>query len=264
MMAKFVFVVLAVLAASAMAEITPVPCQQYLLSSSNLGATPGFLPNILFYNAGNLMGGNPQGPWFSLNSGLNCFWAPDAHLSCPITLYQDSARTQVIGSGSLSTNSTYKLHQLNGFVGGDLILSYNIVAGSVTTNPSPNTNYVSRETIIHMEAKQTYPDPSTLQPAVANKAILSADQQSGMLTLWGSNGWTGTQFSGQTTGFDFRATLTCHVPETPPVIEPCVPAPGSAFSVPYGCVGQTIRFHSSTTSIGLSFTAGPAAGCSNF
>jgi len=261
MMAKMLFVVLAVLAASVAGELTPQGCAQYLLSDSALGSTPGFLPNLLFYNAGSLMSGSPQGPWFKFQQGLNCYFIPNTTLTCPITLYQDSARTQAIGSGSLSTDATHQLFVQNGFIGGDIVLSYTINSGAVTTNPSPATNYQSQTTVIHFEPHQTYPATGA---AVANLAQYSADRQSGVLTLWGSNGWNGSAFSGQTTGLDFRATLSC--PQTPPIIPPCSPAPGSSFTAPYGCVAanQPVRFHSSTTSIGLSFTTGAAAGCSNF
>jgi len=264
MMAKFVFAVLAVLAVSAMGELTPqpvFPCPTYDLSGENLGATPGFIPNILFYNAANLMGGNPQGPWFRLNAG-GCKWSPAIKdFQCDLTLFQDAARTQQIGTGKLYSNATFFIdEQPNGYIGGDLILQETINALLVTTGPVPNTNYVTRQTIIHFEPKQTYPDPTTLQPAQANKASFSVDKRTGTLTLWGSNGWNGQAFVGQTTGLDFRADFKC--PDTP-IIEPCTPDPGSSFTVAYACVPGLVRFHSSTTTIGLSFTSGPAGVCHN-
>jgi len=234
----------------------------YDLSGENLGATPGFLPNLLFYNAANLMGGNPQGPWFRLNAG--CKWHPADHsFDCPLNLYQDAARTQLIGSGRLYSDATRFIEEKpNGYIGGDLLLSTTINPLAVTTNPSPNDNYVSRNTTIHFEAKQTWPDPATLLPAQANKAQFSADKKSGVLTLWGSNGWNGEAFTGQTTGLDFRANFNC--PENPPVTEPC-PNDANTFSVAYACVAanQPIRFHSATTAIGLTFNSGPLGVCHN-
>jgi len=266
MMSKFVFVVLALVAVSALGELTPPVVDNcpagYDLSGENLGATPGFLPNLLFYNAANLMGGDPQGPWFRLNPGA-CKWHPAAALkkdifNCQLTLYQNEARTQPIGTGRLYTDATNFIEEKpNGYIGGDLLLSTTIDPLLVTIPLTHNDNYVSRNTTIHFEPKQTWPDPATLLQAQANKAQFSLNKKDGVLTLWGSNGWNGQSFSGQTTGLDFRANFHC--PEEPPIVEPCVSDTASTFTVAYGCVSanNVLRYHSATTSIGLSFTAGP-------
>jgi len=261
MQIKLVLAVFALLGVAANALLVPPPCAQYAMSDTSLGATPGFIPNVIFYNGNSLMSGTPVGPYYGLNEGPNCYFIPNTSLSCGITLYQDAARTQPIGSGTLSGIGS--MFSSNGFIGGDVQLSYTITPGAVTISPSPFINFQSRTVTLHFKAEQTYPSDHT-QAAVANKAIYSSDLQSGALTLWGSNGWNGSAFVNYDLGFDFRATLNCVT--TPPIIVPCSPAAGSAFSVPYGCAqsSQPIRFHSSSTSIGLSFVAGAAATCSNF
>jgi len=263
MMFKSVVLVLA-LAAAASAYIPPPAtplCAQYLLSDQNLGATPGFIPNVIFYNANSLKSGTPLGPYIGLVPGLNCVFTPNSSLSCGVIIYEDASHTQQIGSGTLSGAGT--LSQSNGFIGGTLTLAYTITA-ALTGSYSPPLNFQSQSVTLFFGASQMYPTDLS-QAAVANKAIYSADAQTGVLTLWGSNGWNGSAYSGQTTGFDFRATLTC-APQG--IIPPCTASAGSSFTAPYGCVAanDVVRFHSSTSSISLAFSAGAASSgaCSNF
>jgi hypothetical protein len=259
MMAKFVFVLFAAMAVSVSALNLPSPCPQYSLSNSNLGSTPGFVQNVLHYNALNLMSGSPVGPYFSFNEGPNCYWIPNSTLSCGLTIYEDAARSNQIGTGSISGNN---FAIVNGYIGGDVTLSYTITGALLGSYPSPNL-FQSQTTTVHFKPERTSPTDLN-QPAIANLVKYAADLQSGTLTLWGSNGWNGSTFSGHTTGVDLRASLVCVT--NPPIEVPCVPAPGSSYSVPYGCAqsAQSIRFRSTSTSIGLSFTSGPAANCNNF
>lgn len=185
------------------------------------------------------MGGSPQGPWFSLSGGSSCTFnltsSSTAAMSCPITLYSDELRQNVIGSGLLSASSL-SLSARSGsfqFVGGSMSLSTSISQTPANIGSGPSSfNYHSQSGVsIYFQAKQTMPASGA---PMAN-GLSWSNSNSAQLTLWGSNGWDSVNQAydlPRTTGFDFQASLTCapSVPPTPPT------PPGGGHSTNGTCV----------------------------
>jgi len=221
---KFLIAFLALLVVAQAAIITPqppAPCTFFAMSSTGLTSIANWLPNVMFYNANDLMSGSPVGPYFSLDAGTDCWLnlnTSNSGLRCNISLYADSARSQRIGSGLLQSTSLQIGAVQNGFqlIGGYVSLSTSITNPPATL-PQPSVNFLSRSSVpIYFEYKQVVPGSGN-GPAVAN-GIRYSDSNHGQFTLWGSNGWdaASSSYSGaRTTGLDFQASLVC-APFAPP------------------------------------------------
>jgi len=218
---------------------------------------PDFIPNVFVYtgNGQPLMSGVPQGPF--IGNFQNCYFIPNSTLSCSFTVYNDSAQTRPIGTGSLlGTDFAIVQNGSTSYFGGDLT-----VTTSITNSPFPNPsdastiNFLSGTFLIHYTASDMYPPAGSNQAPLVNTIdYLSSD--TGYITLWGSNGWTGTEFdpSTRTTGLDLRFQFLC--PPVPPITTCSCDTVPEVYSVSTACTSRgTILRSSTSTCIELGFTA---------
>jgi hypothetical protein len=256
---------LVVSAFGALAPTSSIVCpsnggQLELLAAGAPSGYSSFIPNVFVYtgNGQPLMTGTPLGPY--IGNFANCVFVPNSTLSCSFTIYNDSALTLPIGTGSFS-GSDFFVVSTGGvnFFGGDLL-----VTTDITSSPFPDAsdastvNFRSGTYTIHYEASQIYPAVGSSQAALLN-TIQYTSSTSGFISLWGSNGWNGSSYSSsRTTGLDLRFSFSC--PSVQPIIPPAeCPCTSSAdvYSLSSGCAsaGATILRSSSSTCIGLDFVA---------
>jgi hypothetical protein len=257
MMKSMIFVAsLMIAVASAAIDVSVCPDNggHLQLSDTGLSATPGFTPNLLFYNGGgqDLKSGSPRGPYFSFAD--NCYFVPNSTLNCDLILYRDSAHTQQIGTGNLFSESLALGAAYSSsiyFIGGSARLRTHIT--DTSSAPTPDVNFHDLDTTIYFQPQDVHPTGGTL---VVNTVAFSSSE-SGILSLWGSNGWNGSEydFETRTTGVDFRGNFFC----PPPPIVPCPPCsnPADNFVVASSGItnGVPLTRSSSDTCITLSFTA---------
>jgi hypothetical protein len=225
-----------------------------------------------------LMSGQPAGPFFDVNSN-DCYWVPNGAFNCALTLYLDSSRNHIIGSGmlnstDLATNSTTTTPGFH-FVYGSMVLTTSINQSSLSaaltaTNsnlPSPSDNFQSLTTTIFFPASLLLPTTgATTSNAVANGITYVGSTE--YLTLWGSNGGPNWDASSRTTGLDIRLTLTCSPPvPSGPVHSTgaCPECPGGSVTVPSACIaaGAPISQTVSGTCIALSFASSTSTSAFN-
>jgi len=277
-MFKLALIVVSLFVASSYAALSPsvspvcpTNAGRLLLSDSNLGVTPGFIYNVFVYTGGGqpLMSGVPLGPYIGLQQGLNCYFIPNSTLSCPINIYSDAAHTNLIGTGQLSSNSltTTTDSQGNVYIGGSVNVTTNIPGGSLTD--AAHINFVSNSFNLFYEPTRVFPTDLS-QPPLLN-TIQYSSSDSGMITMWGGNGWNGTDYvsTTRTTGLDLRFSFSC--PNIPPIIVTCPPCLDTAsnFVIPTACTTDEIpvHHHSDTTCITFTFTQSSdissGSGCSD-
>jgi hypothetical protein len=264
------------LIAVASAAIAPsgTECVRYQLTTNTdlqiPSSVPGYIPNVIIYDANALMTGVPEGPYFTVRPS-DCFWVPNGAFNCAIDLYLDSARTTLIGSGTLNSSSlsVQGISTVNGFhlVSGAVQLTTTITSTSFTP-PAQSYNFKSLSTSLYFPAQVMLPmTPSAGAPFANGVSYVGSSEY---LTLWGSNGWNGTAWdSSRTTGLDIRASLTCSPPSgghstTPP----CPTCTAGAITVPSACIssGATISQTVAGNCISLSFATSSSTtafnGCS--
>lgn len=224
---------------------------------------PEFIPNVFVYTGGGqLMSGVPLGPY--IGNFASCIFVPNSTLSCSFTIYNDSALSLPIGTGTFS-GSDFSVVLSGGvsYFGGDLTVTTNIPT-SPFPNPSDATtiNFRSGTFSIHYEASRLFPPTTDSRPALLN-TIQYTSSTSGFISLWGSNGWDGTAYTSPTTGLDLRFSFFC--PSAVPIPSPECPCTSASdvYSLSGSCAssGSTIRRTSDSTCIGLDFIASTSTTC---
>jgi hypothetical protein len=256
MQIKLFFLALMVAVASAAIDVSVCPdnAGHLQLSDTGLSATPGFTANVLFYNGGgqDLKSGSPRGPYFSFDN--NCYFVPNSTLNCDLVIYRDEAHTQQIGTGNLFSDSLALGAAYSSsiyYIGGSARLRTHITDSS--SAPTPSVNFRDLDTTIYFQPQRVHPASGT--PLVNTVAFSSSE--SGTLSLWGSNGWNGSEYDAdtRTTGIDFRGNFFCP-PVTPP-IETCPPCSSASdnFRVASSAItnGESLTRSSSGSCITLAF-----------
>jgi hypothetical protein len=265
MMKVLVFALVLSLASAAVVPNPPAVCPQnqghLLLSTAGISPSGGFLPNTFTYQGGGqpIMMGQPEGPWIAIRDGQSSYFIENSTLSAVFDIYSSPSRlpSQLIGTGTLSSTNMQVVPSSGvNFIGGDITVSTNI-----PSSPFPDAsdvshiNFRSRTTTFHYRAQREHPVDTAL-PVMANSISWSSrvqNQEAGMMTMWGGNGWNGQSYASIDAGFDLQMTFSC--PNLPPVVIGCPPcsSPASNFVVPSACIGRTIRQHSNDNCITMSF-----------
>jgi hypothetical protein len=174
------------------------------------------------------MTGNPEGPWFLPEPG--CLWTLNGPLNCPVKLFSDSAYTDQIGNGTV-TSPLLSFNPITRIVGGDLFLTTSFESGydadaehpGVATHKLVNFRPTTNK---HLTCRATREFPPTNNPPETIANALTHDGTQWILTLWCSNGYnnaTGEFVAANAgTAFDFRAPLNCTnittcTPDCPPL-----------------------------------------------
>jgi len=256
------------LAAATLASAALVPSQcpsnngKFLMHFAGVGAEPGYLADIMFYNrAPNpLEYGSPLGPYFNLQEGSDCYFQPNSSMHCKLNLFSDSAMSDQIGTATLDSDELVVNVAADGYsyLGGYMTLSTTLTkprAGSA----AEDVNYRSQSNVrLYFEPRRTWPAASTGKLPVTNRI----DWENKIITLWGSDGWNGTGYSDNIrhTGFDFRVSLTCPENPTPEPTQPPNPVPtpclncNNVYTASRSC-GRLIEYRSSGNCAALSFSA---------
>jgi len=237
---------------------------QFLLHFAGIGSTPGYLADIIFFNRepNELEWGSPLGPYFTFQEGNDCYFGANSSLHCGLNLYSDSALSNLIGTGRIDSDQLFTQIGSDGYtyVGGYMTLSTNIT-NSAPGNNVTLINFRSQSNVqIYFRPTRLFPDVSTGQPPLVNTLQISQDGLGGFLTVWGSDGWNGTDYvpSVRHTGFDFRASLECPQPNTTHSTFPCLAIdPRATFVVPQACIdnNQPIHHYSPLNVISVSFSS---------
>jgi hypothetical protein len=233
---------------------TTSPCPNgagFTVSSSNLPSAEDFLLNALHYNKNNLQSGTPLGPYFSIDASKPSSFFPNASFSASLLIYGDQARSQLIGTGTLSSDELTV--DASGFAGGFAQLSTRF---SVLLFPTgaENQNFRNQDVTLYFERKNVHSSPSNPSVSIANRLATINGRQ--FLTLWGSNGWNAAlgrfEQANAGAGIDIRFELTC--PDNPPpIIEGC-PCESNVQLQSYASYtqGTTLRF-TGTPCVSLQF-----------
>jgi hypothetical protein len=261
-------------ASAAIAPTSPpaTECSRYqLTTNTNLqipSSIPGYIPNVIIYDANALMMGVPEGPYFEVIPS-DCYWVPNGAFNCAINLYLDAGLTTYIGYGTLNstdlavqgTSTVVGFH----FVSGTVQLTTTITSTTFTP-PAQSYNFHSLSTSLYFPATVLLPVNNASAPNVANGVSYVGTSE--YLTLWGSNGgWNGTTWgASRTTGFDIRASLVCspassgHGTGTP-----CPTCLAGAVTVPSACIssGNTISQTVAGNCISLSFASSTSTSAFN-
>jgi len=226
-------------------------------------AFPEFIPNVFTYtgNGQPLFSGVPLGPY--LGGWTGCYFIPNATLSCSFTVYNDSALTLPIGTGTFSSSNMAIVQSGSTlYYGGDMQVVTTItspIAGSAANT----VNFRSGSFNIHFQAQLQHPDATDARGALAN-TIQYVTGDSGFITMWGSNGWNGSAYDAatRTTGLDLRLQFFC--PNNPPIIVPCESCTdaNSLFTISSSCIGSSpILRRSPSTCIQVAFSSSSSATC---
>jgi hypothetical protein len=226
---------------------------------AGIGSEPGYLANIMFYNRApnDLEYGDPKGPYFNFQEGDDCYFKPNNSMHCKINLYADAGYSDFIGTGSIDSDEMVVNKPGDGYsyLGGWLTLNTNITRPAAGSDPK-DVNLRSQSNVrIYFKPERTWPDVSTGRAPGTN--VL--DWSKHIITLWGSDGWNGTDYVAtvRKTGFDLRVSLTCPEPEPTnpptPVPTPC-PTCQSVFVASPSC-GRPIEYFSSGNCASLAFSA---------
>jgi len=256
-------IVFASLFACALAALAPPPppvCpsnggQLQLVAAPTPNGYEQFIPNVFVYTGnGQLMTGSPLGPY--IGNFQNCFFVPNSTLSCKFTVYNDSALTLAIGTGTL-LGTDFAVNASGGtlFFGGDLTVTTTIPSSPFPSGGPSTVNFRSGTFSIHYEASQLYPAPGSSQAALLNTIQYTA-AETGFMSLWGSDGWTGSGYgSSAATGLDLRFQFFCPPQAIIPPECPTCSTPSSLYTVSSACAsaGSTILRNSPSTCIGLDF-----------
>jgi hypothetical protein len=257
--ASCLLIVASLAVASALA-VRPT-CPEWTLTDAALIADSLFTPNVLHYNKVDVMSGNPVGPYYSIDEAAGCRWRENSNFLCHLIIYKNSARTQQIGTGVMSSNNLIRNNDAHNTSGGFVQFSTTItLAASELPNPSnvnapENRNFKSQNTMVYFQPKVVYPD-APAEP-IANRIRNRSGRL--FLTLWGSDGYNAASdsFDAATrgTGVDFEGELIC--PDNPPPVIPGCPCedPVQIHSVSRGCIRPNVEIvrRSDGTCIELGF-----------
>jgi len=240
-----------------------------------------YCANLLHYNAPPypLMDGFPEGPFFMIDtSNGGGTWTPNGPLNIPLNLYQTQSLTTQIGTAVMSSDyfTLDPTQSTPNFVGGYVRLTTNVDPTKVQWSSIPGNpfNFGNLSTELYFQPYTVWPmDGVPLVNRILADPDLTSIQSNYQMVLWGGNGWDPTLVnsmnpmmmgdfgSTRTTGFDFRAQLTCVGHE----IKQCpnCNSPPAVYTLDTSCVapGKTVQEFSSGTCISLGFDSVFPATC---